>query len=132
MFNMLTSAVAGESISMILMIVVMFAVLYFMMIRPEKKRKKEAEMTRESIQNGHKVTTIGGITGTVVDVKKDTFVMETSADRVRIELHKWAISTNDTADEEARAAAKKAEEEKAKAKAKKNAEKVAKSEKKEK
>ena len=105
----------------IIYFIVIIAVFYFLMIRPEKKRKKEAQETRDSIKNGHKVTTIGGIVGVVVDVKEDTFVMETSADRVRLELQKWAISTNDTAIEEAKAAAKKAEEERAKARAQKKA-----------
>lgn len=108
-----------NGLSMIIMIVIMIAMVYFMMIRPEKKRKKEAEEIRSSIKNGHKVTTIGGIVGTVVDVKEDTFVMETSADRVRIEFNKWALSTNDTLVEESKAEAKRREEEKAKAKAKK-------------
>lgn len=122
MFQFLTgTATGGMDISMIVMLVVMVVMVYFMMIRPEKKRKKEAEETRNSIKNGHKVTTIGGIVGIVVDVKEETFVMETSADRVRIEFQKWAISTNDTAIEEAKAEAKRAEEEKAKAKAKKKA-----------
>ena len=122
MFHFLTETpTGGMDISMIVMLIVMVAVVYFMMIRPENKRKKEAEATRESIKNGHKVTTIGGIVGTVVDVKEETFVMETSADRVRIEFQKWAISTNDTAEEEKKAALKKAAEEKAKAKAAKKA-----------
>ena len=120
MFHILTGN-PGDTASMIIMIVVMLAMVYFMMIRPEKKRKKEAEETRASIKNGHKVTTIGGIIGVVVDVKEETFVMETSADRVRIEFQKWAISTNDTAVEEAKAEVKRREEEKAKAKAMKKA-----------
>lgn len=122
MFHVLAAAPTFDP-SLIIMIVVMIAMVYFMMIRPENKRKKEAENTRESIKNGHKVTTIGGIVGIVVDVKEETFVMETGADRVRIEFHKWAISTNDTAEEEAKAASKKAQEEKAKAKAAKKAKK---------
>ena len=122
MINFLTGN-PGDMTTFIVMIVVMIAMVYFMMIRPENKRKKEAEATRESIKNGHKVTTIGGVVGIVVDVKADTFVMETSADRVRIEFNKWALSTNDTVEEEKKAAAKKAEEERAKARAKKKAEK---------
>ena len=122
MFHFFTDSAAGDGgISMIVMLIVMVVMVYFMMIRPENKRKKEAEATRESIKNGHHVTTIGGIVGIVVDVKEDSFVMETSADRVRIELKKWAISSNDTLDEEKKEAAKKAAEEKAKAKAKKKA-----------
>ena len=112
--------------SMLPMLLIMVAVFYFMIIRPENKRKKEAEATRESIKNGHRVTTIGGIVGVVVDVKEDSFVMETSAGRVRMELKKWAISSNETAAEAAKAEAKKAEEAKAKAKAAKKAEKAGK------
>ena len=78
---------------MILMLVLMFAMLYFFMIRPENKRKKEAEELRNSLTVGDDVTSIGGITGTVCAVKENTVVIETGADRVRIELTKWAISS---------------------------------------
>ena len=103
------------------MIVMVIAVVYFMMIRPENKRKKEAEELRASLKNGDNITTIGGITGTVVDVKEDRFVIETSADRVRLELMKWALSTNETATKAANERAKKAQEQKAKEKAEKKA-----------
>ena len=109
--------------STIIMLVVMVAIFYFMLIRPENKRKKEAEQMRSSLKVGDKVTTIGGIMGKVVHVDGDKFVMETGADQVRIELAKWALSTNDTAAERAKEEAKKAEEAKAKAKAQKKAEK---------
>ncbi len=79
--------------SWILMLVLMFALLYFFMIRPENKRKKEAENLRNSLAVGDEITTIGGMTGTVCAVKENTVVFETGADRVRIEITKWAIST---------------------------------------
>ena len=107
----------------IIMLVVMVGVFYFMLIRPENKRKKEAEQMRSSMKKGDKITTIGGIIGTVVDIKEDKFVIETGADQVRIEFAKWALSTNETAAETAKAEAKKAAEAKAKAKAAKKAEK---------
>ncbi|MBQ8359093.1 MAG: preprotein translocase subunit YajC [Oscillospiraceae bacterium] len=110
--------------STILMLVIMLGVFYFLMIRPENKRKKEAEQMRSSVKTGDKITTIGGIVGTVVNVKEDKIVIETSADQVRIEFTKWAISTNETAAENAAAEAKKAQEAKAKAKAAKKAEKA--------
>ena len=122
MANILTSTQGGGMTS-IIMIVAMIAVFYFLMIRPENKRKKEAEQMRSAVKVGDEISTIGGIIGTVVSVKDDKFVMETSADQVRIELAKWAISSNETAAEAAQAAAKKAQEEKAKAKAAKKAEK---------
>ena len=125
MLNFLTSGAqttAGGS-SMIIMLVAMVAIFYFMMIRPENKRKKEAEQMRSALKNGDKVTTIGGIVGTVVNVKEDKFVIETGADQVRIEFAKWALSTNETAAANAAEEAKKAQEAKAKAKATKKAEK---------
>ena len=85
--------------------------------------KKEAEQMRSSVKNGDKITTIGGIVGTVVNVKEDKLVIETGADQVRIEIAKWAMSTNETAAENAKAEAKKVQEAKAKAKAAKKAEK---------
>ena len=78
------------------MIVLMFAMLYFFMIRPENKRKKEAENLRNSLSVGDEVTTIGGITGTVCAVKENTIVIESGADRVRIEITKWAVSSKNS------------------------------------
>ena len=82
--------------SLILMLVLMFGVLYFIMIRPENKRKKEAQNLRDSLKVGDVITTIGGIVGTICAVKEQTIVMETGADRVRIEFTKWAISSKGT------------------------------------
>ena len=120
MAHFLTTTQAGGMTSLI-MIVAMIAVFYFLMIRPENKRKKEAEQMRSAVKTGDQITTIGGIIGTVVSVKDDKFVMETSADQVRIELAKWAISSNETAAAAAKAEAKKRQEEKAQAKAAKKA-----------
>ena len=112
-----------DMMSTLIMMGVMFAVMYFMLIRPENKRKKEAEEMRESLKVGDDITTIGGIVGKIVDIKGDNIVIETSADRVRIEFVKWAVSTNESAAARAAEEAKKAEEAKAKAKAAKKAEK---------
>ena len=74
--------------SSLLMIVVMIAVFYFMLIRPENNRKKKAEEMRNSIKKGERITTIGGMTGKVVQVNDATIVFETGEDRVRIEIAK--------------------------------------------
>lgn len=116
-----TATAAGGMGSTLIMLVLMLAVFYFMLIRPENKRKKEAEEMRSAVKVGDKITTIGGICGTVVSVKDDKLVMETGADQVRIELAKWAMSTNETAAEQKKAEQKKAQEAKAKAKAAKKA-----------
>jgi len=122
MVNFLAEMPGGMGGS-IIMLVAMLAIFYFMLIRPENKRKKEAEQMRSAVKTGDKVVTIGGITGTVVDVKDNKFVLETGADQVRIEFEKWALSSNETASEAKKAEAKKAQEAKAKAKATKKAEK---------
>ena len=82
-----------EGMSSILLMVAIIAIFYFMLIRPENKRKKKAEELRSSLKKGDKITTIGGIIGTIVLVKADTIVIETSEDRVRMEITKWAVST---------------------------------------
>ena len=76
-----------------IMIVALMAVMYFFMIRPENKRKKQAQNMRDSLKKGDMITTIGGIIGTICAVKENTIVIETGADRVRIEFTKWAVST---------------------------------------
>ena len=86
----------NQGTSTILMLVLMFAIMYFLMIRPENKRKKKAQEMRESLKKGDVITTIGGIVGKVVRVADETIVVETSEDRVRLELAKWAVSTNNT------------------------------------
>ena len=98
----------------LILIVGMIAVFYFLMIRPEKKKKKEEEALRNNLKVGDRITTIGGIVGKIVDIDDANIVIETSADRVRMELAKWSVMTNDTAKE---AAAKAAAEAKAAAKA---------------
>lgn len=82
-----------EMMSTIGMLVVMLAIFYFLLIRPENKKKKELAKMRSELTIGDEVTTIGGIIGTVCAVKEDSIVIETSADRVRVEFAKWAIST---------------------------------------
>ncbi len=94
-------ASTGLPISSLMMIVIMFAVFYFFLIRPENKKKKAAEAMRSATKVGDKITTIGGISGEVVHVKDDAVVIETGADRVRMELTKWAIGTNETAEKNA-------------------------------
>ncbi len=112
-----TTDPTGGLLGMLPMLIICIALFYFMLIRPENKRKKEAEKMRSEMKNGDRVTTIGGIQGVVVDVKNDKFVIETGADQVRIEFAMWALSTNETAAEKAKEEARKAAEARAKEKA---------------
>lgn len=90
--------------TMIVMLVAMVAIFYFLIIRPEKKKKKEEEQLRSSLAEGDKITTIGGIVGKIIDFKDENIIIETSADRVRMELAKWSVMTNNTAQEKAQKA----------------------------
>ena len=93
-----TAAGAGSAsmMSLLLPLVLMIAMMYFLMIRPKKKRKKQAEEMRNSLKKGDQITTIGGIIGKIVQVTDETIIIETSDDRVRMELTKWAVSTNNS------------------------------------
>ena len=102
----------GSSWTMILMMVAVFAVMYFLMIRPQKKKQKEEQAMRDNLQIGDEITTIGGIVGKIVTVKDDSLIIETGADRNRMKITRWAISQNNTANEKL-AAKEAAEKEKA-------------------
>ena len=92
MLNFLEAPAGTDMMSTIVMMVIMVAVFYFMLIRPENKRKKEADDMKASLRVGDEIVTIGGICGKIVDVKESKIVIETGADRVRIEFMKWAIA----------------------------------------
>ncbi len=118
--NFLSGLMGGEGGSKwgsIIMIAVMAVAMYFLMIRPQKKKQKEEQEMRDSIQIGDEITTIGGIIGRVVTVKEDSIVIETGADRVKMRFQRWAIQTNETsnarmeAERKAAAEAKKAKNE---------------------
>ena len=85
--------VLPETVSTIVMFAAMIAIFYFLLIRPESKRKKAMAKMRSELAVGDEITTIGGIIGTICAVKEETIVIETGADRVRIEFAKWAVST---------------------------------------
>ena len=94
----------------LLLMVAMIAVFYFLIIRPENKRKKQAEQMRSSLKKGDRVTTIGGMVGKIVQVNDSTIVLEPSEDRVRIEVTKWAVqSTGATEQAAAQKSGKKAD-----------------------
>jgi len=112
-------AAGGANPMSLIIMVGMFALMYFFMIRPQKKKQKEEQEMRDSIQIGDEITTIGGIMGRVVTVKDDSIVVETGTDRTKLKMQRWAIQTNETAnarmaaEKKAAEDAKKAQSEKA-------------------
>ncbi|MBQ2377875.1 MAG: preprotein translocase subunit YajC [Clostridia bacterium] len=91
----------GNGLVSILMIVAMLAILYFFMIRPQKKQEKETNAMRNSLQVGDEITTIGGIIGKIVSIKEETIVIETGHDRTKIRLLKSAVRNVDVKAEDA-------------------------------
>ena len=96
------ASTAGAGGSTILMLVLMFVVFYFFFIRPENKKKKKVEDMRNSLSLGDEITTIGGMTGKIVQITEETVTFETGEDRVRIQIKKWAIQTNERAEAKAK------------------------------
>ena len=111
-----------EGLVPILGIVFLFVIMYFFMIRPQKKQEQEAAAMRNALAVGDEVTTIGGIIGKVISIKEETFVLETTKDRTKIRFLKGAIRSVDVkiADVVAAQTAEKAETETAEAPAENN------------
>ena len=80
----------------LIMIVGIFVVMYFLMIRPQKKQQKEEKKMRDSLRKGDDITTIGGIVGKVLNVKEDTLIIETGGDRNKMTIKKWAVQSCET------------------------------------
>lgn len=91
----------GSGLISILMIVGMLAILYFFMIRPQKKQEKETNAMRNALQVGDEITTIGGIIGKIVSIKEETIMIETGHDRTKIRLLKSAVRNVDVKAEDA-------------------------------
>ncbi len=96
-------AAKQSPVMMFVIMGVMVVAMYFLTIRPQKKKQKEEQQLRDSVQIGDEITTIGGIVGRIVTVKDDSIVIETGADRTKMKLMRWAIQTNNTGNERAEA-----------------------------
>ena len=81
----------GQLIMTVGMLVVMVAVFYFMIIRPQKKQEKETAKMLDELTPGDTISTVGGIIGVVLKIKDDMVLIETGADRTRIQIAKWAV-----------------------------------------
>lgn len=82
----------AQAINLIL-IVVFIAVIYFLMIRPQKKRDKETREMRDALKPGDEILTIGGIKGKIVRIKDDTVTIAVGSDKVKLDFVKSAIGT---------------------------------------
>lgn len=88
---------AGNGLwSMVIMFVLIFAVMYFFMIRPQKKQQKAIEEMRKSLTKGDKVITAGGIYGTIADIDETSVLIKVDGD-VKIRVDKSCINKDTTA-----------------------------------
>lgn len=83
----------GSMLSMIIPMALLAVVFYFFIYRPQKKQEKETQDMRDSIELGDVIVTTGGIIGMVVKVKEDMLLIESSGDRTKIQIQKWAVHT---------------------------------------
>ena len=83
----------GSMVQFIVMMVVLFAIMYFMIIRPQKKREKLTQQMLSQLTVGDKLVTIGGINGKIVEIKDDNLVLETgsSSEKSYIKVSRWAV-----------------------------------------
>ena len=96
--NLMLEAAAAQPNSFLVVLtnilpfVLVLGVMYFLLIRPQKKKDKQLQEMRSNIEIGDTVVTIGGIVGIVVSMKEDTVVVETGTDRSKLRFKRWAIS----------------------------------------
>ena len=81
----------GSLLAQFVPFVVLIVVFYFVLIRPQRKRDKQEREMRSSISVGDEISTIGGFIGRVVSIKDDTLVIESSRDRTKLKIYRWAI-----------------------------------------
>ena len=82
-----------EALIQLLPLVILFVIMYFLMIRPQKKKDKQIQEMRRSLSVGDEIVTIGGICGKIVKTKEDTFIIQVGADKTKFEMMRWAVSS---------------------------------------
>ena len=92
-------AQGGGGMSILVMVIylaVIFGAMYFLLIRPQRKKTKEEKKMRENLQVGDEIVTIGGIYGRVISLKEDTIVIESESDHSKLTIARWALQQNRT------------------------------------
>lgn len=83
----------GEQLVALLPMILIFVVMYFLLIKPQKKKDAEVRKLRSEVELGDEITTIGGIVGRVVSIKEDNLLIETGSDRNKMRIKRWAIQS---------------------------------------
>ena len=83
----------NENMMSLLPLLLLIVLMYFLMIRPQKKKDKQIQDMRRGLQVGDEIVTIGGICGKIVKTKDETIVIQVGADKVKFEMMRWAVSS---------------------------------------
>ncbi|MBQ4577415.1 MAG: preprotein translocase subunit YajC [Firmicutes bacterium] len=102
----------NNSTGQIVMLVALFAIMYFLLIRPQKKQEKQIRDMRAALKVGDDIVTIGGICGKIVRVKDNRLTIQVGADKTKFDIEKWAVSRLDEGRKDSAVKASKDEEEK--------------------
>ena len=86
----------SEGLVSFIPLIILFIAMYFLMIRPQKKKDKQIADMRNSLQVGDEIVTIGGICGKIVKTKVESIIIAVGADKVKFEMTRWAVSTVET------------------------------------
>ena len=84
---------ASATLVNFLPLVILILVMYFLMIRPQKKKDKAINEMRRGLTVGDEIVTIGGIVGKIVKTKDETIVIQVGAERIKLEMMRWAVSS---------------------------------------
>jgi len=96
-----TQGTTGSWVLTVGYLVVIVGVMYFLLIRPQRKKTKEEKKMRDSLQVGDDIVTIGGIYGKVISLKEDTIVIESKSDHSKMTIARWALQQNLTVHDDA-------------------------------
>ncbi|MFR7989881.1 MAG: preprotein translocase subunit YajC [Anaerovoracaceae bacterium] len=77
----------------LIVLVAFIAIMYFLLIRPQKKKEKTIQNMRNNLQVGDEIITIGGICGKIVKTKDESIVIQVGADKVKFEMMRWSVSS---------------------------------------
>ena len=86
-----TASATGGIVELIVPMVLMFAVFYFLLIRPQRKKDKKVKDMLSALKVGDRISTIGGIYGTILAIKDDTMELTVGKDNVKLIMARWAI-----------------------------------------
>ena len=81
-----------KGLQLFLPFIILIAIMYFLLIRPQKKREKEVASMRSNLHVGDEIITIGGICGKIVKTKEETIVIQVGADKLKFEMMRWSVS----------------------------------------